>query len=96
VILGFIFLRFFLSSLIMASNSNKDNDVVNDLFCVGKKPLKAVSLFSSNGAAKIPHCLIGRREDWEVNLPNTSDRICSRFSANRIPMYEAFFPRDGF
>jgi len=63
---------------------------------VRKEPLGAISLFSSNGMAKTPHRLIGKREDWEVNLPNTSERIYSSFLANRIPMYEAVFQEVGF
>ena len=63
---------------------------------VGKETLEAVSLFSTNGEARIPHCLIGRKEDWEIILPITSDRVCSRFSDNRIPMYEVVFQEVGF
>ena len=44
----------------------------------------------------IPRCLIGRKEDWEIILPTTSDRICSQFSVNRIPMYVAVFQEVGF
>jgi len=44
----------------MASNSNKDNEVAHDHFWVGKESLEVVSLFSTNGAARIPRCLIGR------------------------------------
>jgi len=69
---------------------------VHGHFWVGKETLEAVSLFSTNGAARIPRCLIGRKEDWETTLPTTSNRICSRFSANRIPMYEAVFQEVGF
>jgi len=80
----------------MASNSNKDNGAAHDHFWVGKETLEAVSLFSTDGAAKIPHCLIWRKEDCEITLPTTTNRICSRFSANHIPMYEAVFQEVGF
>ena len=50
----------------------------------------------TNGAARILRSLIGRKEDWEITLPTTSDRINSRFSTNRIPMYEAVFQEVGF
>jgi hypothetical protein len=80
----------------MAGSSNKDSGVVHDDFWVGEEPLEAVSLFSTNGAAKIPRCLIERKEDWKINLPTISDRIYSRYSANRIPMYEAVFQEVGF
>lgn len=77
----------------MASNSSRDSEVAHKHFWVGKETLKAVSLFSTNGAARIPRCLIGKKEDWEITLPTTSDRICSRFSGNRILMYEAVFQK---
>jgi len=80
----------------MARNSNKDSGVAHYHFWVGKEPLEAVSLFLANKAAKIPRCLIGRKEDWEINLPTTSDRLYSRFSVNRIPMYEVVFQEVGF
>ncbi|RHN61339.1 hypothetical protein MtrunA17_Chr4g0035571 [Medicago truncatula] len=80
----------------MAGNSSRDSEVAHKHFWVGKETLEAVSLFSTNGAARIPRCLIGRKEEWEITLPTTSDRICSRFSGNRIPMYEAVFQEVGF
>jgi len=80
----------------MASNSSKDSEPAHKQFWVGKETLEAVSLFSTDGAARIPRCLIGRREDLEITLPTTSERVCSRFSANRIPMYEAVFQEVGF
>jgi len=80
----------------MEGNSKRNEVVVHDVSWVGKEPLEAMSLFSSNGMAKSPCRLIGRREDWEVHLPNTSERICSRFSANCVPLYEAVFKEVGF
>ena len=80
----------------MASSSNKDNGAVRDHFWVGKETLEAVSLFSTNGATRILRCLIGRKKNCEIILPTTSDRVCSRFSANRIPMYEDVFQEVGF
>ena len=80
----------------MADNSNKDSGVAHDQFWVGKESLEAVSLFSTDGAAKIPRCLIGKKEDLEINLPTISDKICLRFSASRVPMYEAVFSGSGF
>jgi len=90
-----LLLAFFLSGKIMVNNSNKDSRVVPDHSWVGKETLE-VLLFSTNGAARIPRCLIGRREDWEIILPTISDRVCSRFSAICIPMYEAVFQEMGF
>jgi len=80
----------------MADNSNKDSGVAHDHFWVGKESLEAVSLFSTDGATKIPRCLIGKKEDWEINLPTISDKICSCFCASRVPMYEAVFQEVGF
>jgi len=80
----------------MVSNSSKDSEALHEHFWLGKETLEAVSLFSTDGATRIPRCLIGRREDWVIILPTTSERICSRFSVNRIPMYEAVFQEMGF
>jgi len=80
----------------MAHSPNDDNGAASDHSWVGKETLKAVLLFSINGVLRIPRCLIGRREDWEIILPTTSDRICSRFPANYIPMYEDVFREMGF
>jgi len=80
----------------MAGNPNRNEAVLHDISWVGKEPLDAISLFSFNGAAKISHLSVGRKEDWEVNFPNTSDQICSKYTANRIPMYETVFKEMGF
>lgn len=58
--------------------------------------MDAISVFSSNGATEIPHLSVGRKEDWEVNLPSTSDQICSKYTANCIPMYVTIFKEMGF
>jgi hypothetical protein len=42
-----------------------------------------------NGAAEIPHLSVGRKEYWEVNFTNASDRICSEYTANRCSKYTA-------
>ena len=47
----------------MASDLGRDSDAAHKHFWIGKETPKTVSLFSTNGAAKIPHCLIGRNED---------------------------------
>jgi hypothetical protein len=80
----------------MASNSIKDSKAAHNHFWVGMETIEAVSLFSTNGAARMPCCLIERKEDWEITLPTNSDRICLRFSANRIPMYEDVFQEVSF
>jgi len=80
----------------MASNSSRDSEAAHEHFWVGKEILEAVSLFSTNGAARTPYCSIGRKEDLEITLPTTSDMSCLRFSANSIPMYEAVFQEVGF
>lgn len=88
---------FSLLGLIMASNSSRDNVAAYENSWVGKElALETASYFSVDGAAMIPRCLIGRKEEWEILLPNVLDRVCSRFSANRIPMYEAVFREVGF
>jgi hypothetical protein len=87
---------FSLSGLIMASNSSRDCGAACNNSWVGKEALGVASHFSADGAAMIPRCLIGKKEDWEILLPNVSDRVCLCFSANRIPMYEAIFREVGF
>lgn len=89
-------LSFSLSGLIMASNSSAGGGASYDNSWVGKETLEAVSHFSADGATMIARCLIGRKEDWEILLPSVSDRICSHFSVNRIPMCEAVFREVGF
>ena len=69
---------------------------MSNLSSVGKETLETVSLFLVDGAAKTPRCWIGRREDWEMSPRTTSDRICSQYQANHIPMYEAVFREVGF
>jgi len=80
----------------MASNPNRNEAVLHDISWVGKEPLDAISVFSSNGAMEISYLSVGRKEDWEVNFLNTSERICSKYAANRIPMYETVFKVMGF
>jgi len=80
----------------MERNPQDGSGITNDLSWFGKETLETISLFSTNGAARIPRCLIGRREDWEMIPPTTSDSICSRFLVNRIPMYEVVFREMGF
>ena len=46
--------------------------------------------------AEIPHLSVGRKEVWEVNFPNASDRICSKYTSKCIPMYEIVFKKIGF
>jgi len=75
----------------MAHNPTEDSRVAPDHSWIGKETLETVLLFSTNGATRIPRCLIGRREVWEKILPTTSDRICSQFLVNHIPMYEDVF-----
>jgi hypothetical protein len=79
----------------MAGNPNRIEAVPHDISWIGKEPLDAISLFFSNGAMEIPHLSVGRKEDWEVNFLSTSDRICSKYVANRIPMYETVFKEMG-
>jgi len=80
----------------MARNPNGDSGAASDPSWVGKETLETVSLFSTDRAARIPRCLIGGREDWEMIPPTISDRICSQFLANHIPMYETVFREMGF
>lgn len=80
----------------MAGNPNRNEVVLHDVSWVGKGPLDAISVFSSNGPTEIPHLSVGRKEDREVNFANTSDWICSKYDANRIPMYETIFKEMGF
>jgi len=80
----------------MARNPQDDSGATYDLSWVGKETLETVSLFSINGKTRIPRCFIGRREDWEMIPPTISDRVCSQFLVNRIPMYEAVFREMGF
>jgi len=87
---------FSFSGLIMTSNLGRDSGAASEHFWIGRETLELVSFFSADGVARIPRCLIGKKEDWEVLLPTSSDRVCSRFSLNRIPMYEAVFQEVGF
>jgi hypothetical protein len=70
----------------MAGKPNRNEAVLDDISWVGKEPLDAISLFSSDGAAEIPHISVRRKKDWEVNFSSTSDQICSKYTANCIPM----------
>jgi len=47
----------------MPGNPNRNEAVLHDISSVGKEPLEAISLFSPDGAAEIPHLSIGRKED---------------------------------
>ncbi|RHN60180.1 hypothetical protein MtrunA17_Chr4g0022721 [Medicago truncatula] len=87
---------FSLSGLIMASSSGRDDGSACHNSWVGKETLGVASHFSVDGATMILDCAIGKREDWEILLPNVFDRVFSRFSANRIPMYEVVFREVGF
>jgi len=53
----------------MARNPQDDSGTTSDLSWVGKETLETVSLFSINGATRIPRCLIGRGEDCEMIPP---------------------------
>jgi hypothetical protein len=78
-------LSFSLSGLIVESNSSRDSGVAYENSWVGKEALEAASHFSADGATMITRCLIGRKEDWEILLPNVSDRVCSRFFGELYP-----------
>lgn len=80
----------FVSSF-MPGKPNRNEAVLHDTSWIGREALEAISLFSSNGASEVPHLLVGREEDWEVNFPQVSYRICSKYPAHRIPMYEMVF-----
>jgi len=80
----------------MASNSGRDSGAASERLWIGRETLDSVSLFSADGAARVPRCIIGRKEDWEILLPSSSDRVCSCFSSSCIPMYEAVFQEVGF
>jgi len=80
----------------MIGKTNKNEAVLHDISWVWKEPLDVISLFSFDGAAEIPHLSVGRKEDWEVSFPNTSDRICSKYIVDRIPMFETVFKEIGF
>jgi hypothetical protein len=90
---------FFLSSSFrfdMADTSNRNEAAIHDVSWVGNELLEAVLSFASNGATKILYSSIGRREDWRVNLPRTSGRVCLQYTRNRFPMYEVIFKDVGF
>lgn len=44
----------------MTGNPNRNEVVLHDISWVGKEPLDAISLFSSDGVAEIPHLSVGR------------------------------------
>jgi len=44
----------------MAGNPNRNEATSHDVLWVGKDPLDAISVFSSNGASEIPHLSVGR------------------------------------
>jgi hypothetical protein len=56
---------------------------------MGDEPQKTISSFASNGAGETPFRLIGSSEDWEVELPSTSERVCSHFL--NYSLYEVVF-----
>ena len=80
----------------MAGNPNSNEAAVLDVCWVGNKPLEVILLFASNGAVKILDNSVGRKKDWEVNIPSTSYRIFSQYKGNWIPMYEVVFRDMGF
>ena len=50
-----------------------------------------ISPFASNGTTKIPYNFVGRSDNWEVNLPSTSDRVSLQYTGIRFPIYEVVF-----
>jgi len=58
--------------------------------------LETESVFSEGGTGEIPFSSIGRSEDWEVLLPSTSNRVCSKYENHVFPMYEVVFKDMGF
>jgi len=67
-----------------------------DLSKIGVEPLRTISSFTSDGAAKILFRTIGNGADWGVELPSTLERVCSHFPDHSFPMYEVVFGDVGF
>jgi len=67
----------------MARNPNNDSGAASYLSWVGKETLETVSLFSTNGAARIPCCLIA-----EVCMLET-------FLRNHPPTFKGRYDPDG-
>jgi len=44
---------------------------------VADDPQKTISVFAADGAAETPFRIIGEDADLEVELPSTSERVCS-------------------
>jgi hypothetical protein len=89
-------LAFSLSGLIMVGNFGEKRGAMPEDSWVGREVLETASHFLSDGVGIVPHCPIGRREDWEIFLSKVADRICSRFPGGSIPMCEAVFKEAGF
>ena len=87
---------FLLSGLIMVGNLGENKGAMSADSWVGEEVLGTTSHFEVDGVGILPRCPIGRREDWEILLPKTADRICSRFPRDRFPMYETTFKEVGF
>jgi len=63
---------------------------------IADDPQKTISTFTMDGEAEIPFRTIGADADWVVDLPRTSDRVCSHFLHNSFTMYEVEFKDVGF
>ena len=73
---------FSFSGLIMASNSSRGGGAASEHFWIGTETLESVSLFSADGVARIPRCLIGKKEDWWWVKPQVhgSTKVVKRVS----------------
>ena len=66
------------------------------LSLVGEKPLETESAFATNGVGEISFGSIDEKEDWELVLLSTSDRVCFEYENHSFPMYEVVFKDMGF
>jgi len=62
----------------------------------GEEPLETESSFTLDGTGEIPFSSVDRNEDWEVVLPSTSDRVCSKYKNYIFHIYEVVFKDMGF
>jgi len=67
-----------------------------DRSCIMDDPQKTICMFVADGVAEIPFHTIGADVDWAVDLPSTSDSVCSHFPNHYFPMYEVVFKDVGF
>ncbi|KEH20378.1 putative transposase (putative), gypsy type [Medicago truncatula] len=70
--------------------------VALDSSWLGEEALETESIFANDGVGEIPFGPIGNMEDWELMLPSTSDRVCSKYENYVFPMYEVVFKDMGF